>query len=246
LGIQNIWLRAFLFSPLSPDTLRPFGACVLITLHFLYSTKAAIHCFKTHTMDTISLLLTFRLMLGMLWLFAAIGKLGNADRFSEEIQEYGILAPQKAAQWGKLLPWAELTLGLMLLFGLAIRLAAVGTCLLLSMFAFAMVSAIRQGRRIRCHCFGELGQAPVSWIAVGRNLLLAVSAAAIAVIPDDSWSLTMLWVPSLKSLRQPSLNEVLPLWFIIAGALAVVQAGYTLYQIHRVAAGRHPDETMRL
>lgn len=196
-------------------------------------------------MDIRILVLTFRWLLAALWLVAALGKLHDPKRFVDDVQEYGILPRKVAATWGRLLPYIELLLGVLLFAGVATRLAAAITCLLLCIFAGAMIVALRQGRRIRCHCFGELGQAPVSWTAIGRNLLLAACATAVAVKPDGAWSLPGLWASKPVSIPQPSLNEVLPLWFIMAAVLAVIQAGFTLYQVQRVAAGRHPDETMR-
>src|SRR6185295_19205693 len=107
---------------------------------------------------------------GALWLFAALGKLRNVREFAEDVRDYRILPDPAARAFGAMLPFVELALGGCMLFGLAPKAAAFTSCALLILFTVAMVMAISRKLKIRCHCFGELGRAPVSWPVAGRNL----------------------------------------------------------------------------
>lgn len=194
-------------------------------------------------MDPKLVVLTLRLLLAVLWLAAAAGKLRNLEQFAADVQEYRLLPPAVAAWWGRVLPILELALGLALLLGIAPRAAAVGTCALLLLFAGAMGLAILRRLRIRCHCFGELGRSPVTWAAVARNLLLAGGALLVALEPRQYWSAAALFASG--GTAEPSLVSLLPVWCIAVGALMATHALVTAYSVFRVSRGRRPDDFLR-
>jgi uncharacterized membrane protein YphA (DoxX/SURF4 family) len=197
-------------------------------------------------MNAAAIEVAVRLMLGGLWVAAAAAKLGNSRQFREVVQEYALLVGGPAKLLGALLPLLELLLGLMLLAGVQTRAAAAGTAVLLIAFAGAMAHAIRHGRRIRCHCFGEFGAAMVSWTAVARNLILAVFACYVVLTDSPHWSLERYWRQTGGVTTQLSLLEVVPVWITLFSGLAALQLAYTIHRIQRVSRGRHPDTTMRL
>jgi hypothetical protein len=190
--------------------------------------------------DPALLSLTLRLVLAVLWLTAAAGKIRNLRQFAEDVREYRLLSPGVAEAWGRVLPFLELALGLSLLLGIGPRVAAAASALLLSVFTAALALAILRKLRIRCHCFGELGRAPVSWPAVGRNVLLAV-AAVYVTLADRYWNL----LGADGGSGQPSLQVVAPPLLICIGAILASHALFTAYSVFRVAHGRRPDDFMR-
>jgi uncharacterized membrane protein YphA (DoxX/SURF4 family) len=195
-------------------------------------------------MELALLALTLRLVLGGLWLIAAVSKLRNLRLFIHNVDEFDLLPGPAAKALGAVLPFLELSLGIALLTGVAVRLAAIGTVALLLLFAVAMILVLQQGRRIRCNCFGEFGNALVSWTAVYRNVALAIVALPVAFVTPVYWSMQDYW--SRSAIVQPGLAQVLPIFWILAGMLVAVQIGHTLYGALRVSKGRSPDEIMRI
>jgi uncharacterized membrane protein YphA (DoxX/SURF4 family) len=100
-----------------------------------------------------------RLLLAAVWAWAALAKITDPDAAVRGVRAYQLL-PEALVQtvaWG--LPFAELTLAVLLAVGLATRLAAAGSALLLGLFMVAIASAWARGLQIHCGCFGDGGPA---------------------------------------------------------------------------------------
>ncbi len=98
-----------------------------------------------------------RLVLAAVWIYAGAGKIGDPAESLRSVRAYRLLPEwlAKAVAYG--LPYAEVALGLLLLVGLAVRLAALVSVALLVVYLAAMVSAAARGLRIECGCFGGGG-----------------------------------------------------------------------------------------
>jgi uncharacterized membrane protein YphA (DoxX/SURF4 family) len=121
--------------------------------------------------------LVLRLALGLVFVYAAWVKLFGHwswpprlepwELFALAISSYEIL-PLKAVELvARALPWVELAIGLMLLAGRGLRIAATVTSLLLLVFFTLMVRAFAQGKEISCGCFGP-GEI-ISWWTLLRD-----------------------------------------------------------------------------
>lgn len=102
-----------------------------------------------------------RFTLGGMWITAALAKLASPVPRSQAVEEFGFVHGRPAQILGLALPYMELTLGLLLVTGEGIRVAAVASAFLLVAFSVAMLAILLQGRRVRCNCFGQLGDAYV-------------------------------------------------------------------------------------
>ncbi len=71
--------------------------------------------------------------------------------------------------WG--LPFAEIALGLLLLAGIATRVVAAATAILLIIFILAVVSVAARGLSIDCGCFGGGGEVAPGQTAYGIELV---------------------------------------------------------------------------
>jgi len=112
------------------------------------------------------LLLILRLVLAAVFLYAAYTKLREPWMlFAMAIDAYQLLPEWASMLLGRTLPWIELTLGIWLAAGIALRYAAAGATLLLGVFFGIMIRTYAMGLKIDCACFG-LGD-PIS----GRTLL---------------------------------------------------------------------------
>ncbi len=85
-----------------------------------------------------------------------------------------------------------------------------------------MATALLQGRQIRCNCFGQLGDAYVSWGSVARNVALVGLAIVPLVVSSDYVALHRLLGPGLVRGDEPPLSELPPV--LLAWVAAVLGA----------------------
>ena len=104
-----------------------------------------------------------RLGLAAVWLIAGATKVGDLAASGRAVNAYQIMPYELATVIGAALPFVELALGVLLLVGLATRLAAGFSAALLLVFITGIASAWSRGLAIDCGCFGSGGQ-----LAAGR------------------------------------------------------------------------------
>ena len=106
-----------------------------------------------------------RLGLAVVWIVAGSLKVSDLAASGRAVNAYRLMPYDAAKVVGAVQPFLEIALGLLLLFGLAVRLSAGISAVLLLVFVGGIVSAWARGLRIDCGCFssgGELtgGQSP--------------------------------------------------------------------------------------
>ena len=101
--------------------------------------------------------------------------------FAMSIDAYQILPEWAALTLGRILPWLELALGLLLATGFGLRYSAAGASILLGVFFAVMVRAYVLGMKIDCACFG-LGDVigPRTLVRDGVLLVLSVGLTVLA------------------------------------------------------------------
>jgi protein-disulfide isomerase/uncharacterized membrane protein YphA (DoxX/SURF4 family) len=102
--------------------------------------------------------LAARLLLAATWAWAAVAKMGDPAASVRAVRAYRILPEWLAKAVGYGLPFLELGLAVLLLIGLATRVAAIVSSALLVVFLAGIVSAAVRGLQIECGCFGGGGQ----------------------------------------------------------------------------------------
>ena len=128
------------------------------------------------------LLLTLRLALGGVFVYAAWVKLREPWLlFAMSIDNYHVLPQWAVTALARLLPWAELALGLLLIVGRFRRIATAGVSALLAVFFTMMVRAYLRGDTIDCGCFGPGEQiGPLTLLRDGSMLAAAVFLAVMS------------------------------------------------------------------
>jgi uncharacterized membrane protein YphA (DoxX/SURF4 family) len=131
-----------------------------------------------------ALLLLLRLGLGAVFVYAAWTKLRAPwPVFAMAVDAYKLLPHWAVIFVARTLPWAELLIGVLLLAGRFLRLAAAAaSLLLLSLFAI-MLRSYASGLQIDCGCFG-----PGDTISI-RTLLRdgALLAASLSLAGMALW-----------------------------------------------------------
>ena len=125
--------------------------------------------------------LALRLVLGTVFLYAAWTKLRQPwALFALAIDAYGLLPEPAVIAVARVLPWAELLLGGLLVSGRFLRWSAGAASALLVFFLAVMLRSYFKGLQIDCGCFG-MGEA-LSWRTLVRDSgLLAASLVLTAL-----------------------------------------------------------------
>lgn len=138
-----------------------------------------------------------RLGLAAVWLVAGGAKVGDLAGSGRAVNAYDVMPYDLARVIGAALPFVELALGVLLLVGLATRLAAGVSAGLLVVFIAGITQAWARGLQIDCGCFGSggqlaAGQSPTYGLETLRDLGFLVLAVFLLIWPltrlsIDSW-----------------------------------------------------------
>lgn len=151
-------------------------------------------------------LLGARILLAVVLAVAALTKLADRTGSVDAVENFG-LPRALAGPVGFLLPLVELAAAGALLAGATAWWGAVGAVLLLLAFTVAIASNLVRGRRPDCHCFGNLHSAPVGWMTVVRNGLLAATAGFVVWQGRvDAGPGAWVWLTGLTALQLASLS----------------------------------------
>lgn len=155
--------------------------------------------------DLTTVRLFLRVFLAAILWSAAISKLAHPRRFRRGIQEYQVIPAflEKTLFLSTLLsfsiPSMEILVGFGLISGMLLALSSVLTTGLFCLFGIVVAFNLLRGRKdLSCHCGGALGNHPISWWLVGRNLLLTALACILLFTPSDHLTLIIF-------LRKPTL-----------------------------------------
>lgn len=107
-------------------------------------------------LDALGLLV--RLGLAAIWLISGWIKASDPIQTRLSVRAYELMPDSVADIVAMILPYAELAVGLLLLVGLATRLSAVLSALMLVAFIFGVAQAAARGLSIDCGCFGGGGE----------------------------------------------------------------------------------------
>jgi len=94
------------------------------------------------------------------------------------VRDFGVPAAL-AVPVAFLLPVAELTVAILLLFKDTVVAGAVGAVVLLALFIAAITVSLARGQQPDCHCFGQVRSRPVSRTTLARNWLLMALAVLV-------------------------------------------------------------------
>ncbi|MCK4427996.1 MAG: DoxX family membrane protein [candidate division Zixibacteria bacterium] len=97
--------------------------------------------------------LIFRLVLGMTFVYASLDKIAHPDQFAKIIYNYKILPDFLINVFAVTLPWIELLAGLFLILGIFTESASLLISFLLVIFLFAISVNVLRGVDLNCGCF---------------------------------------------------------------------------------------------
>jgi uncharacterized membrane protein YphA (DoxX/SURF4 family) len=137
-----------------------------------------------------------RVGLASVWLTSGILKAADPRQTLVAVRGYRILSESFVSVVAAALPYLEIALGVLLLIGLATRLAAVLSAIVLVTFIAGVISAAARGLSIDCGCFGGGGDVGAGQTAYTTEILRDVGflllAGYLIVRPDTPLSVDRL------------------------------------------------------
>ena len=132
----------------------------------------------------------FRLILGLVFIFASYKKLGNPNENVNAVNVYKILPHIVGNYLGYSLPWLEMGLGLLLIAGLLPKVAAKLSTAFFIIFIVAISQAWIRHLPINCGCFGNGGVTADGKVHAGaylteiiRDIVLLILSAYLIRFP---------------------------------------------------------------
>lgn len=157
-----------------------------------------------------------RIILAVVFVVAAAGKLVNRKRTSQTLGEFGVPARLVTSlAWA--LPLAELAIAAALLPAATAAWAALAAVLLLAAFTGAVLRVLARGEAVDCNCFGTLGPSRITrWTAARNLVLLAIAAGVAALELSDPGPSALAWIGDLDTAEAAALGAAVA---IVLGAL---------------------------
>ncbi|MGI8415714.1 MAG: MauE/DoxX family redox-associated membrane protein [Nakamurella sp.] len=110
---------------------------------------------RATVLDVVGLIV--RLGVAAVWLISGFEKASNSLQTTVAVRAFQILPEGAVHPVAAVLPYLEIALGLLLLVGLAVRLTAVISAVMLMIYIAGVISAAARGLSIDCGCFGGGG-----------------------------------------------------------------------------------------
>lgn len=151
--------------------------------------------------------LVARLVLGGVWLYAGLLKVGDPASSVTAVRGYQLLPLGLTQPVGNALPMLEVVLGACLLLGLLTRYAGGLSALLQLAFIIGIISVWSRGIAIDCGCFGTGGPDPDAFSKYPWEIARDVGLLALSLFlvwrPRTPFAVDSLLFPA----SEPSLEE---------------------------------------
>ncbi len=147
-----------------------------------------------HTLDVFGTLA--RLALAAVWITSGSIKLFDPRGTVAAVKAYQLIPDNLVSLTAGVLPFLELALGLLLLFGVGVRIVAVFSGLLLLVYIAGVAQSWARGLTIDCGCFGGGGQVAAGQTHYPQEILRDIGFLLFAVwltvrpstlLSVDSW-----------------------------------------------------------
>ena len=164
-----------------------------------------------------------RMTLAITFLTSALPKLRQPHAFASAVTAYRLLPKPWIRPVATILPWLELSLGLLLFLGWGTKFAAGISVGLLFLFLSAMGINLARGRKdLGCGCSGNSKAKKVSGKTICRNLIFILTTlplifwgGGIFALDNQSWAFQSIFVQTglLENLL-PLIMSVVGFWLV--------------------------------
>lgn len=139
--------------------------------------------------DNPILVLVIRTIIGIIFIFYGVAKIADPSQFANEIGNYGMTPDFITHLLALILPWAEMIVGVLLLFGIYQNENGLLATLMLLMFTFGVIFAFASGLDINCGCSGGNAQQKVGWSKILENIGLILLSTIVTFTNSKKFAL---------------------------------------------------------
>jgi hypothetical protein len=136
-----------------------------------------------------------RLILGIIFFYAAIEKIIDPKEFAIAIYNYQLLPDRLVNLLAVMLPWLEVFVAACLICGIYVRGAALLSSLLFLAFSSALTISLIRGLDISCGCFGKSSD-NITWLYLVRDWTL-LTMSFFVLCCDRGWKYFSTWRTSV-------------------------------------------------
>lgn len=140
-------------------------------------------------LDNPILILVIRTFIGILFIFYGVSKVANPSHFANEIGNYNMLPDLIIQIMALVIPWIELIVGVLLLFGVYLNENGFIATVLLIIFTLAVAIAFSRGLDISCGCSGNDAGQKVGWLKIFENIGLIVLTLILSITKSKRFRL---------------------------------------------------------
>lgn len=151
-------------------------------------------------------MLVARVVLGVVWIVAGVIKLPDPAGSVRAVRAYQLLPEAVVPAVGYGLPLLEIVLGALLVLGVAVRIGAIVSAVLLGAFLIGVTSAWARGLSIDCGCFGGGGAVASDQTRYGTEVLRDGALIVVAGVLIR-WPASRLALVPHTSTPEPVPNE---------------------------------------
>jgi uncharacterized membrane protein YphA (DoxX/SURF4 family) len=121
------------------------------------------------------------LVVGAVFVYASLDKIGHPDRFADVVNDYDMLPTLFVNAFALAMPWAEMVVGAALILGVWRRGAGLLATALTVAFLASIAQAEIRGLDIECGCFDVSGMSATkaSWDLFLRDIPLLLGSALL-------------------------------------------------------------------
>jgi uncharacterized membrane protein YphA (DoxX/SURF4 family) len=146
------------------------------------------------------LVFLFRLMVGIIFVYASLDKIAHPDQFARAVYNYKILPGPLINIFAITLPWIELCCGLFLILGLFVESSSLIIFFLLVVFMIALSSSFLRGIDLACGCFSTNPNAQKVGIKhLVEDVLLLLMSLQILFYNRNFLSLQKIFIKKVRS-----------------------------------------------
>ena len=125
--------------------------------------------------------LAIRLVLGVVFIYAAVDKIAEPGKFAQNIYNYRMLPDAFINFMALTMPWLEIICGGLIIAGVFVRGSAFLIAFMLLIFIIAISFALVRGLDISCGCFSQEGGHEVAVDLLIRDIAMFIGAVLVMV-----------------------------------------------------------------
>ncbi len=133
-------------------------------------------------------LLLLRLVVGGVFIWAAITKIADPLSFAQDVRNYRLVGLSLSFVTAIILPWVELIAGIFLIIGIFPRSGALLISGLLVFFIILVAVTMLRGIDVECGCFGTFSRKADLGLIL-EDLLWLVMSLALLFSPENDFCL---------------------------------------------------------